>query len=294
MPFAGFEAACVVIVALALAAMARSRPWPGLVRDYALLAAAGWLGEHTCIAWYDFYRYAPSWTGRVGHVPPLIPIIWPLVILSARAVVDALAPALGWRRPLAVAALVVFDASLVEVIAVAAGLWRWAEPGHLGVPLIGILGWGFFAGAADVALTWRPRWRPLGLVAAVAVTHALLVGAWWALFRWTARGDQGDRVLIALVACAVGLTVGALVVRARGRAIDLTTAGPRMIAASLFVVTLATLDGATGRLWLHTACVAAPYLAATRFTGTRRPAARPAATAPSPPGTARAAPSPRG
>lgn len=269
MPFPGFEVACLAIVALALAALARTRPWPGLLADYGALAIAGWLGEHTCIAWYQHYGYAPSWTGRVGHVPPMIPIIWPLVILSARAVVDAVGPGLGRWRPVAVGALVVFDASLVEVIAVAAGLWAWAEPGHLGVPLIGILGWGFFAGAADVALARPPRWRPLALLGALAITHALIVGSWWGLFRWTLRGDLGDGALVGLGALAVGLTVGAVALRRRGRALALSVAAPRMIAASLFVVTLLVVAPTDLRLWLHTACLATPYLAVTAFTDRR-------------------------
>ncbi|MBK9037029.1 MAG: hypothetical protein IPL61_38230 [Myxococcales bacterium] len=263
MPFPGFELACVAIVALALAALARTRPWRGLLFDYAALAVAGWVGEQTCIAWYDFYRYAPSWHGRLGHVPALIPIIWPLVILSARAVVDAVAPGLGWRRPLVVGALVAFDASLVEVIAVAAGLWGWAEPGHLDVPVLGVLGWGFFAGGADVALRQRPSLRPLALLGALALTHALIVGAWWALFRWTVRGDLGDASVVAVVALGAALVPVAVALRRRGRTLPLDVALPRMIAASLFVVTLVVVAGAATRLWLHTAAVAVPYLALT-------------------------------
>lgn len=265
MPFPGFELACVAIVALALAAMARLRPWPGLLADYLALAVAGWLGEETCVAWYRFYGYAPGWHGRLDHVPLLIPLIWPLVILSARAVTDAVAPALGWRRPLLVGALVVFDASLVEVIAVEAGLWAWAEPGHLAVPLVGILGWGFFAATADVALGLRHRARHLALVGAVAATHLLIVGAWWACFRWTLRGDLGDLGLVGLAAVSALAMVGAWAVRRRGRALPLAVALPRMVAASLFVATLVVVAPREPRLWLHTALVAAPYLAVTSF-----------------------------
>lgn len=271
MPFPGFELACVAIVALALAALARTQPWRPLLASYAGLAIAGWLGEETCIAWYRFYAYAPSWHGRVDHVPVLVPVIWPLVILSARAVIDAVAPTLGRWRPLAVAALVIADASLVEVIAVRAGLWAWAEPGHLGVPLIGILGWGFFAGGADVALG-RPGWqRPVALLAAVALTHALIVAAWWACFKWTLRGDLGDGALLAVVLAGALAVPGSLVLRARTGGLPLAVALPRMIAASLFVVTLLVVAADATRLWLHTAAVAAPYLALTawRFTDRR-------------------------
>jgi hypothetical protein len=267
-PFPGFELACVAIVALTLAAMARLRPWRALLADYAALAVAGWLGEETCVAWYRFYGYAPAWHGRLDHVPVLIPLIWPLVILSARAVTDAIAPRAGWWRPLLVGALVVFDASLVEVIAVRAGLWGWAEGGHLGVPLVGILGWGFFAACADVALGLRARARHLALILAVAVTHLLIVVAWWGCFRWTLRGPLGDASLVGLAAAALLAIAGAWLVRRHGRALSLDIALPRMVAATLFLITLAVVAPREARLWLHAALVAAPYLAVTSF---RRP-----------------------
>lgn len=265
-PFPGFELACVAIVALALAAMARVRPWPGLLADYAALALAGWLGEETCVAWYGFYRYAPTWHGRLDHVPVMIPLIWPLVILSARAVVDALAPGAGWWRPLLVAALVAFDASLVEVIAVRARLWAWTEPGHLDVPVLGILGWGFFAAGADVALGLRHRARHLGLLAALALTHLLIVGAWWGCFRWVVRGELGDASLVGLGAISALALLGALAARRRGRVLLLDVALPRMVAAALFLSTLVVVAPGDRRLWLHAALVAIPYLA---VTGTR-------------------------
>ena len=49
------------------------------------------------------------------------------------------------------AAIVLADASLIEPIAVRAGLWRWTEPGLFAVPLVGIVGWAFFAWAAAFA-----------------------------------------------------------------------------------------------------------------------------------------------
>ncbi len=265
MPFPGFELACVAIIALTLVAMARLRPWRALAADYLALAGAGWVGEQTCVAWYDFYTYAPSWHARLGHVPLLVPLIWPLVILSARSVVGALWPGSGGGRAALVGALVVFDASLVEVIAVRAELWGWAEPGHLDVPLLGILGWGFFAAGASVALDLRHRGRHLGLLAAVAVAHLLIVSAWWGCFRWVARGDLGDAAMLGLAMVSATALAAAVVTRQRGRALPLAVAAPRMVAASLFLVTLIVVAPDSGRLWLHTALVAVPYLAATAF-----------------------------
>jgi hypothetical protein len=270
MPFPGFELACIAIVVLALAAMARVRRWPELLADYGALAITGWIGEQTCIAWYQFYGYSLAWHGRLEHVPVLIPLIWPLVILSARAVVGAVAPGAGWRRPLLVGALVTFDASLVEVIAVRAELWAWAEPGHLGVPVLGILGWGFFAVGADVALGLRHRRRHLALAGALALTHLAIVAAWWSCFRWTLRGALGDASLVGLAAIAALATAAALVARRRGRTLPLDVALPRMVAAALFLVTLAVVAPRAVRLWLHAALVATPYLVVTELG--RRPA----------------------
>ncbi|MBI2390520.1 MAG: hypothetical protein HYV09_13100 [Deltaproteobacteria bacterium] len=279
MSFPVFEAACVVVVVATLIAMSRARGAGPVLRDYAALAVAGWIGEQTCIELYRFYTYAAGWHLHVGHVPILVPLIWPLVILSAREVVDGLWPGLRVARPLAVAAIVVVDASLVEVVAVRAGLWSWAEPGHLAVPVIGILGWGYFAAGAELALM---KGRPLAaLVVGPVVAHALILGTWWGLFRWTVRGDHGvaSSVVIALLS-AVAVVV---VARARreGRAMALSTAAPRMIAASLFFTLLVTTAPRDPRLWAHVASVAVPYLAATRFRGggTRSPAAPREATA---------------
>ncbi len=265
-PLWTFECACVVVVGLTLWTMGRARGRAQLMRDYAALAAAAWVGEDTCIALYRFYAYAPGWHLRVHHVPILVPLIWPLVILSARDVVAALwpAPALRLTRPLAVAALVLFDASLVEVVAVRAGLWTWTEPGHLGVPLIGMLGWGYFACGADLALA---RNRPLLAIAlAPATAHALIVASWWVLFRWTLRGALGSASIVGVV--TVGACAAAIVVigrRARGASIPIAIAAPRMIAAALFLALLLFTAPSDVPLWLHAASVAVPYLAATAW-----------------------------
>lgn len=271
-----FEACCVAIVALTLAVMARRAPARELLADYAALAVAGLLGEESCIALYRFYAYAPAWHARLDHVPLLVPLIWPLVILSARGVVSSLWPdARRATRALAVGAVVIVDASLVEVVAVRAGLWRWAEGGHLGVPLIGLLGWGFFAGAAELALSLRTPWRrALLLGLAPAATHVMLVATWWAALRWVLRGELGPSSIAGVLAVGALATVAAARARLAGRAIPLEIAAPRMIAASLFFALLVTTAPADVPLWLHTAAVAVPYLVATRLGAGRSAAAR--------------------
>jgi len=259
-----FELACLVIVVATLFAMSRSRPTSDLLLEYSVLAVAAWIGEETCIAFYGHYHYAAQWIGRLDRVPVLVPLIWPLVVLSARDVSRAVWPNAGRAMPLVVLAVVAFDASLVEVIAVRAGFWRWSEPGHLGVPPIGILGWGYFAAGADYALSRKNR-RLLTVVIAPMVAHALILATWWLLFRWTLRRDLGAASLVSIA--IFGAVALALVLRARreGRAIPLAVAAPRMIAASLFVALLTTTAPRETALWIHALAVAVPYFGATSF-----------------------------
>ncbi len=182
------ECACVAILALYAFVHRADEGW---LRDVALLAAAGWIGEETCILAYRFYQYAPAWHARAGEVPLLIAAIWPAIVMSARAIARSL---LGARRiePARVAALtgalVVFDAALIEPIAVRAGLWSWNEPGLFAVPPIGILGWGFFAAAAT---WWLERTRGMARIAVLLIapiaTHLALLATWWLSLRWMLR-----------------------------------------------------------------------------------------------------------
>jgi len=273
-PLPVFEAACLLVVALTLAAMARRAPWRALLADYAALAVAGWIGEETCVAFYGHYRYAGGWHARLHHVPALVPLIWPLVILSARDVASGLWPAAGRWRPLLVGAIVAWDASMVEVVAVRAGLWSWAEPGHLGVPLVGILGWGYFAVGADWALSRGAR---LGaVIAAPATAHALILASWWAAFRWGLRRDLGPASVAAVAAIGCLWLAAIAMARRKGGALPLEVALPRMIAAGLFFALLVTTAPGDAALWVHTAAIGVPYAAATRYAWaagdlTRRP-----------------------
>ena len=274
MPLWLFELLCLCVIGLTLTVEARRRPLRELVRDYLSLAMAGWIGEQTCIALYHHYTYASGWHGRLGDVPVLVPLIWPLVILSARDVARCLAPEGTGARCLVVALVVFVDASMVEVLAVRAELWSWAEPGHLGVPLIGILGWAFFAGCADLALSWRSRWRHLALLVLVPLAaHALILSSWWGGLRWTLRGALEPGSLIAAAIFSAALTGTALALRRRGIGIELKVAWPRMIAASLFFALLLTTAAREASLWAHVVAVALPYFAATRFGASSRPSA---------------------
>jgi len=272
MPLRLFEGLCVVIVVLTLLAMARSTPWQRLLTDYFLLAGAGFIGEESAITLYRYYTYADGWDLRVLDVPLLVPLIWPLVILSARGVSRGLFPKASLSQAAAItAAIVVFDASLVEVVAVRAGLWSWDEGGHLGVPLIGILGWGFFAYGAERVmgrLVSLPG-RAAVLVLAPLIAHALIALSWWGCLRWMGRGALGDASLVALVIIASGLTAWVVRARRMGRRIPFEVAWPRVFAAALFFALLVSAAPTDLRLWLHVTCAAMPYMIATRWPARR-------------------------
>lgn len=278
MPLPVFELACVLVLSLAFLAMARVRPLVDLAYEYGALVVAGFLGEETCVVFYEYYHYADGYHGRLDRVPILVPLIWPLVILSAREVGKALWPGLTWARPLVVGAIVAFDASLVEVVAVRAGLWSWVEEGHLHVPVIGILGWGYFAIGADLALSGSLPWgkksklaRALNTVFFAPLTaHALILTTWWAFFRYAQRSALGTASLVGLG--LIGALVFGLALQARlsGRRIPLHVSLPRLCAASLFFVLLVLTAPKEWPYWFHTAIVALPYFAASELWPTRR------------------------
>ena len=265
MPQTAFEIACVAIVVVTLLWMARYEPPRALLASYASLALAGWVAEETCILGYRFYRYADVWSLQAHLVPLLVPLIWPLVILSGRAFVQALWPGDRWWSHVLVGAVVAFDASLVEVVAVRAGLWSWAEPGHLDVPVIGMLGWGYFAVGASVALSLASRWRYLGvLVLGLLTTHGLILLTWWGLFRWTLRGDLGHASTVGMLVIGVITAVFVLHARRRGRGMPLQVAGPRMLAATLFLALLLLTAPREMPYWWHVVALSVPYVASIR------------------------------
>lgn len=267
--FSLFQAACVVVVIVTLLVMVRARPAADVLVEYAALAVSGFIGEETCISFYGFYEYAPGWHLRVHHVPLLIPLIWPLVILSARDVVRSLLPALGvGSRALAVAVAVVLDATLMEVLSVRAGLWSWAEPGLLGVPVIGLLGWGFFAAGVSLALDGarsRGARAAATIVLGPLVTHALILACWWGLFRYAWRSDLDGFGLAAHAAFALAVTVVVGRARRSGRGIDRSVWLPRVAATSLFVaVFLVTARPISGQ-GLVLGMTSLPYLVGLRL-----------------------------
>jgi hypothetical protein len=251
----------VIIVFLPVAYWSLSRVDAEVPRLLPVIFLASWLGEATSIALYDFYQYDPAWWWRVGGVPLLVPLIWPAVILSGRAVVRALWPNLGRAEPLAVAVIVFFDAAMVEVAAVACGLWSWAEPGYLGVPLVGVVGWAIFAAAVATLLPKLPglrRW--LVVLLAPAVLHLALVPAWWVFFKWVWRGDWFGLFL------AVVATLTALAIFTRGtRRMSMQIAWSRLLAAGIFVGLVLVANDGGWPVWRHVLLTSIPYVLVTDF-----------------------------
>jgi hypothetical protein len=194
-PMILLESICLLIVLLYLVLMApRQSPRENFLRRLFLLSLAGIVAENTCIYWYGFYQYCSEWSIFVGVLPLMVGIIWPIVIHAAwnlaRRIVGAGHPWVPWLS----AFIVLADASLIEPIAVASGLWSWNEPGLFHVPLIGILGWSFFTfwcvygfEACDrfvnqrQAPWWLDVWVP---IVALVLVHLSLLLSWWGLFRW--------------------------------------------------------------------------------------------------------------
>jgi hypothetical protein len=140
---------------------------------------------------------------------------------------------------------------------VQAGLWSWSVPGVFGVPLIGILGWGLFAGSALWALEWLPRRAALATLAiAPLATHAMLLAGWWGLFRWLPRPLPDLGALAVVAPASAALTWAVVRTGARVPFVEMVS---RLVAATFFFVLLAIHARDVGTLVAYAACFAPPY-----------------------------------
>ena len=261
-PFDWVELAALAIMAFYFAVRFRRGRAEGasFARGFALIAPAAWLAEDTAIRAYGFYHYDPRWHLILDRMPLMVATIWPFVILSARELAVRLWP--GRRGPIVLggAAIVLFDATLMECVATSSGLWTWTEPGMFGVPLMGIWGWGCFAAACIWLLeVLPPRRRPLLVVAAPAMTHVLLIASWWGAFKWITAPLSGWTAAGATMAACAALTVAVLGWRRRVR-VPLDEMIARGVAASLFFALLAIYHRDNGPLLAFTLAFAPPWL----------------------------------
>ncbi len=256
------ELSCAAIVTLYLVVTLRDSPQPG--SDAALLgllAVAAWLGENTVIHAYGFYAYSPAWSVFVDRVPLMVLLIWPVVIHSAWVMLCQLQPRSARWLPLAGALLVLTDASMIEPIAVQAGLWWWTHPGLFDVPLVGLLGWSFFAGLCMLVMQHaeKLKGRLLILLVAPLGTHVLLLASWWGLLRWI-EGPVPPWPAVALVWLISAALVVALLRWRPWRRVDLTSLLLRAPAAGFFFVLLALYGRDQIALVAYALAFAPPYL----------------------------------
>ena len=186
-----YELIALFLVAFYVVALTLEEPQPlRLLVRLALISGASWIVEESAILLYGFYRYDPCWSFFLGHVPVLVIVIWPLIIHSGWVLASQISWQGGGRVPEVATAIVLTDALIIEPVAVYAGLWSWTDPGIHGVPLIGLLGWAYFAFFCIFLLERANRREekgyhdPLILLLPFIGTHILLLGTWWSVFRW--------------------------------------------------------------------------------------------------------------
>jgi uncharacterized membrane protein len=245
------ELACLAIVALFVAVRSRRDPSPrAFMARLGLLALASFLAEDTVIRAYGFYAYETErWSLFLDRVPLMIVLIWPVVIHSAW---DLSRHVPGPRVWIA-SAIVLFDASLIEPIAVRAGLWRWTEPGLFDVPPIGVFGWAVFAFFAILCFE-RGR-GALAPIIATAGSHLVLVASWWIFFRWVNVDLPAWPFVVALWCLSIAL------VRFARTSIPRIELGVRIPAALFFFALLALYGRSEPALVSYALAFAPPYLA---------------------------------
>ena len=260
------ELTALSMAAIYVAAYTLGRPDKGqfLVR-VVLVSAAGWITEESCILLYQFYGYSQNWSLFLAHIPLLVIIIWPLIVHSSWVLASQILRPGHRLVPLAAAAIVLADASLIEPVAVRIGLWSWNEPGIFDVPPIGVLGWAYFAFLCILLFeegrrqNGTKRFNLLILVLPVIGTHLLLLITWWGALRWV-NIPVGPR-LAAGSAWALSLLLVYAILRNRtGTRVEKKTLFLRLPAA-LFIYTLLALN-ASGSVLLVVFAVAfaPPYL----------------------------------
>lgn len=260
------ELLAVAIVLLYL--VVRGRPARGggarLLLRLLVLGAAAAVAENSCIVLYGFYTYSPDWSLFVGRVPLMVALIWPVVIQSAWDLARGVSGGRAAAGVALAAGLVLADASLIEPVAVQAGLWVWHEPGLFAVPPIGILGWAYFAAACLAILAWverrglHPAAELLVLLLAPLACHAALLASWWGLLRWVSQPLPPWPAAVALWLTALVLAWRVLRLRLRAR-VRLDDMLVRVPPAALFFALLLLCDSPLP-LVAYALAFAPPYL----------------------------------
>jgi hypothetical protein len=238
-----------------------------LALRFALTAASAFVAEETCMHWYGFYGYSSSWSVFLDRMPLTVALIWPVVLQSAWDLTGALV--VGKAARVAVATgMVLVDASLMEPIAVKAGLWTWTHPGLFEVPLIGIAGWCFFA--VGVFAFWAfdddkpaPARSAAAAVGGPVSAHALLLAAWWGGGRFFDHEIDALAVVVAAWCCSSLLAFWLLRTGKRNTVPPLLL-WVRVPAAGFFFVLLLLKAREVPLLVAYAFAFAPPYLVLTR------------------------------
>jgi len=152
---------------------------------YGLLAIGGWLVEDTAIEWYKWYGYSEEWGIFVGHLPLLVMLAWPLVILGeynylCRCLFPMRSGNIWCRRALLCFIDISLAALVTEIICVNAGLWAWKYSNCLGVPFYGCAGWALYGTPVVLLLalwevdSYKSRRSPWLLMGIVPVSFVFL------------------------------------------------------------------------------------------------------------------------
>jgi uncharacterized membrane protein len=236
-----------------------------LLSRLCMVSVACWITEETCIRFYGFYSYSPTWSLFLGHVPILIILIWPPLIHSSWNLASQLLNKQTRLLPLAAAGVVFTDALLIEPVAVNAGLWSWSEPGIFHVPPIGILGWGIFAFLCTLffqkgtSRNASKKQEALILVFPVIATHALLLGIWWGGLRWISMDVPSALMVGAAWILSIVVTLTFLR-RGTGRHVKKKTLLLRVPAALFFLVLLISNARGSGMLIVYILASVPPYI----------------------------------
>lgn len=270
---------CALIVAIYVAArMRRTLPADrfALARRLGALAVTAWIGEDTVVRAYGFYAYSSHLGPVLDRVPVLVALIWSVVIdsawlLSERLLVapsGAAPPASRTRLAFAAGGIVLADASLVEPVAVRAGLWWWTQPGLFAVPPIGILGWALFTAAS----VWVGSRASVGAPAAwlrtfllpPVLTHVALVALWWVAFRWVSTPIPAWAGAVAVWPVALALAAASLR-RGLRRRVPRAEMLVRVPGALFFYALLAIFGRGDPALVVYCTAFAWPYLSVVDF-----------------------------
>lgn len=210
------EPACILTALIYLFRTARTKNRAGVFwgRIFGIMVAS-WIMEESGIQIFNFYRYHDQWCFRLGNVPLLVVVTWPILICSAHELVFQVSLSSKLSALLWSALIVLSDALFIEPIAVRAGLWSWNYPGIFGVPLVGFAGWFFFAFFCLLFISNRDKSDfgvsdLLYMVLIVLATHILLILSWCFVFEHLVFPFNAFIIIIIAWSLSVTISFGLL------------------------------------------------------------------------------------